>query len=395
MNPENTDALEKKLQEFRDLHHHRRDIILHWKKETKGPVLGVLCSYAPRDILWAYGILPVRIHRLPGEAFSASFAGQYLPSFVCPFARNALDGALSGAYDALDGLIFSYTCDAACGLFNIWSRLVPGDLFWQVSQPYATGDGAETFLLAEYVRLCGKLEHHLGVKTDPDRLKRSLTLFQEIRQTVETFYEMRRKNPLLISGTDFYSVLYSGFFLPPPEFLRRLTELLELCAARPKREWGHKTPLFLSGTILEDLLLLDLIENAGGVVVDDDICGGRRCFLSDNPAGPFFRETDAPQDISSLLAEIVKGVGCRNACPSRGIPHDRFARVLSSYKASKSKGIVAIAPKFCDPALADYPLMQDYFKEQGIPLIFLEMEEAPGSGGQWKTRMEAFLEMIG
>lgn len=395
MNPANGSDLEKKLREFRDFNRRRPEILRQWKKNTGGKILGILCSYVPRELLWACGILPVRIHRLPDEGFDSTFSSKYLPSFVCPFARSALDSGLRGAYDELDGLVFSYTCDAACGLFNIWSRTIAGDFFCQISQPYADTPDADTFLLAEYQAFCKKLEQNLGVKPDVQRLKHALKLFQDIRKTVERFYALRRKNPFMLSGRDFYTVLYSGFFLPPPEFLRHLEELVGLCS-RQQDHPNTQTPFFLCGSILEDLSILDLIENAGGVVIDDDICSGRRYFLSeDHKDPPTLHESQLPSDISSLLTEMVKGLHRRNPCPSRAVPSDRFPRLLSLYENANAKGMIVAAPKFCDPTLADYPLMHDYFKKRGIPLMYFEMEEEPGSGGQWKTRMDAFLEMTG
>ena len=50
--------------------------------------------------------------------------------------------------------------------------------------------------------------------------------------------------------------------------------------------------------------------------------------------------------------------------------------------------------KFCDPHLFDYPYLRDVLEKEGIPSMVLEMEGRLPSKEQFKTRCEAFMEMI-
>jgi benzoyl-CoA reductase/2-hydroxyglutaryl-CoA dehydratase subunit BcrC/BadD/HgdB len=49
--------------------------------------------------------------------------------------------------------------------------------------------------------------------------------------------------------------------------------------------------------------------------------------------------------------------------------------------------------KFCEPHLADHPLLKNVLIEKGIPQIQLELE-AEGLSGQMQTRLEGFFEML-
>jgi benzoyl-CoA reductase/2-hydroxyglutaryl-CoA dehydratase subunit BcrC/BadD/HgdB len=64
------------------------------------------------------------------------------------------------------------------------------------------------------------------------------------------------------------------------------------------------------------------------------------------------------------------------------------------YRETKARGIILAVPKFCDPLLADVPLLQRFCREAGIPFLCLEMEEKAAAPGLWKTRLEGFLEVI-
>jgi benzoyl-CoA reductase/2-hydroxyglutaryl-CoA dehydratase subunit BcrC/BadD/HgdB len=51
--------------------------------------------------------------------------------------------------------------------------------------------------------------------------------------------------------------------------------------------------------------------------------------------------------------------------------------------------------KFCDPHAFDYPYLKEMLDARGIPCLLVELEEQTVSQGQFQTRCEAFLEMLG
>jgi benzoyl-CoA reductase/2-hydroxyglutaryl-CoA dehydratase subunit BcrC/BadD/HgdB len=51
--------------------------------------------------------------------------------------------------------------------------------------------------------------------------------------------------------------------------------------------------------------------------------------------------------------------------------------------------------KFCDPYLARLPAVRAELKQAGLPLLVLEGDCTLRSLGQHRTRIEAFVEMLG
>jgi benzoyl-CoA reductase subunit C len=57
------------------------------------------------------------------------------------------------------------------------------------------------------------------------------------------------------------------------------------------------------------------------------------------------------------------------------------------------EGVVALRQKFCDPHVTDQAKLADLFSQRGIPTLSLELDFTTPLG-QYRTRVEAFLEMM-
>jgi benzoyl-CoA reductase subunit C len=67
--------------------------------------------------------------------------------------------------------------------------------------------------------------------------------------------------------------------------------------------------------------------------------------------------------------------------------------VINLAKDFKAQGAILIQQKFCDPHELDIPAIRKAFGEIGIPTLFLEFDVTVPIG-QFKIRVEAFLEML-
>lgn len=71
---------------------------------------------------------------------------------------------------------------------------------------------------------------------------------------------------------------------------------------------------------------------------------------------------------------------------------EKLVRLAKEYKAD---GIIHCSLAFCDPYLVEANRVENVLKEHGIPLLKIETDYGMEDSGQLKTRIEAFLEMIG
>jgi benzoyl-CoA reductase/2-hydroxyglutaryl-CoA dehydratase subunit BcrC/BadD/HgdB len=73
----------------------------------------------------------------------------------------------------------------------------------------------------------------------------------------------------------------------------------------------------------------------------------------------------------------------------------RFDSVIQLVDEFQADGIIIYAMKFCDPFLYDIPVFKEQLEDRGLPCLVLEGDYTPGTLGRVRTRIEAFIEMLG
>ncbi len=147
---------------------------------------------------------------------------------------------------------------------------------------------------------------------------------------------------------------------------------------------NSKVRLVISGGVWEPPEIMDLIEEAGGVVVGDDLLTGARYL------GP---DADEEGNLLEALADRqLKKI------PFSGFDNQEYERrrfLVDLVNRSEAKGLVFLHLKFCEPENYDYNDMREGLNSVRIPNLRLETEFTNPSLGQIRTRLEAFIEMIG
>ena len=126
-----------------------------------------------------------------------------------------------------------------------------------------------------------------------------------LRGKVLDLYRRRYDGTLSLSAADFATVIHAGFVTSPEEYLSKLTELL---ATEEQAEPGSpvNTRIVVSGSLIEHPRILEVVEEAGGRVVADDLCTGLRTFVP--------REGEGGTPMERLVDRYVN----RYPCPRQG-----------------------------------------------------------------------------
>jgi benzoyl-CoA reductase/2-hydroxyglutaryl-CoA dehydratase subunit BcrC/BadD/HgdB len=131
--------------------------------------------------------------------------------------------------------------------------------------------------------------------------------------------------------------------------------------------------------------LVRLIEARGAQVVAEDSDLDERDL-----AGPVPADAETVEDLLSALANAY--LSTPPAPRVRDLP--RRLDYLNELAAERgAQAAICAYSKFCDLYLAEYPSLKAHFDELGIPTLLLELEDE-AIGGQHRTRVEAFLEMM-
>ena len=133
---------------------------------------------------------------------------------------------------------------------------------------------------------------------------------------------------------------------------------------------------------MTDTEFIDMVESLDAVFVVDDHCTGSRYFWNTvNTNGNL---------LESIAARYVERV----PCPTKDWPErNRVKHINKLAKDWNVQGAIVIQQKFCDPHELDIPAIIENLKGSDIPSQFLELDVTVPVG-QFKTRVEAFLEML-
>ncbi len=362
---------------FEDLVSNRHDNAIKWKNMGK-KVFGYFCSYVPEEIIHAAGIIPVRIM---GGSDDITLADVHLPSYVCSFARSCYDQGIKGIYNYLNGVVFPYTCDTIVSVYNIWKADIKTDYVGFVDPLCAKRETSKKYSREEVTRFKESLQNFLGREISDNSLKQSIAIYNENRKLLKEVYELRRNSIPPISGAETLDIVKSSMLTPKEEHNQLLKSLLEKISERENRpEPGLR--ILVSGSVIHDSEILKMIENAGGLIVTDDLCTGTRYFW------------DLVNENVPALTAIADRYYERIPCPCNYAPQKRLEHIFNLIKDYNVEAVVFTLQKFCDPHLFDYPFIEERLREVEIPTLLVETEHVTSPLGPLKTRIEAFFETI-
>lgn len=338
--------------------------------------VGYTCTYVPEEIIHAAGFVPVRIRTIPQVP---THADAHLQSYTCALCRSALDQLLRGELHFLAGMVFAHTCDTMQALADLWAiNTKPGSAWVEtVMVPTnLTSPRAHPYLVAELARFRASLAEHSGQPISDEALRVSIALYNEKRRLLDRLHALRDR----LAAVEFYAALDAGAKTPIESYVPLLAEMVEHLENTPTRPGSPR--VVLVGAVLDDPTLLDVLDELGARVADDDLCTGSRSFAG------LATETGSP--IAALADRILS----RLPCPVKYQPESpRGAHLRQMVEEARADGVIFVLPKFCDPHAFDYVLVKPELEAAGVPILHLETEQTPAAG-QIRTRVQAFLEML-
>ena len=351
-------------------------------KEQGRKVVGYFCSYTPEEIIYAAGAHPFRIF---SSAENIHFADAHFQSYCCSLVRGALEGALAGNLDFLDGAVFPHTCDSIQRLSDIWRMNVKGPFHADIVLPVKLDtESARAYMIDVLKKFRNELASHLRVEITDDKLKKAIGIFNTIRASLKRLYELKAENPGIISGGDLYAIVKASMMMDRHHLAEVLPAVIEeMEKKKGNAELSPGKRIVLAGGICNHPDIYRIIEEAGGAVVWDDFCTGSRYF------------EESVKDNADPLVAIAGRYIERAVCPAKhaGI-FTRGENLLKIVKEKDARGVVFFFLKFCDPHAFDYPYMKEFLDREGIPSMMLEVEDPLPSEGQLCTRFETFVDML-
>ena len=118
-------------------------------------------------------------------------------------------------------------------------------------------------------------------------LQNSIDIYNENRELMTDLYDLRRERPEIMTAKEMVTVNVASMLMPKEEHSALLKILIPALDERksPIDNADGRTRLVMSGSLCEAPPdeLLDITEELGGIIVDDDLYTGSRYFLTKVP----------------------------------------------------------------------------------------------------------------
>jgi benzoyl-CoA reductase/2-hydroxyglutaryl-CoA dehydratase subunit BcrC/BadD/HgdB len=344
------------------------------------PVVGYFCSYTPVEILSAAGLQPYRIVPEPGRAMIR--ADTYIDRNFCPYVRTCLGEALDGRYRFLNSLVMVNSCDAMRRMYDVWRYNIDGDSRYLLDLPRIDDEPAVAYYRYCLEGLKTDIEKRFGVVISGAKLAEAINGRNELRSLLKELYLVNYERGWPLPATLVSKIVRAGAVLPREKFTGLLKELMKELENSGKRDGAGESRVMVTGSVLENPQILELVEQYGARVVIDDLCTGTRQF--------WFQVEAGENPLDTLARYYLKRV----TCPRMKDAEKRFDHVLKLAGDFAVEGVIFYTMKFCDPFLYDIPVLKGRLVEKGTPVLSLEGDYTPGTLGRVKTRIEAFIEML-
>lgn len=386
MNDKNSDVLTKVEKYYQEYGLRAREL-----KDQGRKIIAYLCSLVPVEIITAAGLVPFRIR---GDVHEPITKGDTnLETIACPFIRSCFDLSVKGRYDFCDGLIIPHACDSMARTYSIWRYSLELPYSHFINIPHTLSESSMEFFMAELNTFRKSLGRFAGKEISDDDLAEAISLFNENRDKAKALYELRTSDPPLISGTEIARILTVGMSLPVAEANELFDEVLEKLRQRKESPLQKAPRIMVDGACIDNIDFVKLIEDSGANVVVDSLCIGTRDYWPNADVGG--------DPVDALAHRYLDKLNCPRTYREKvGETYEedlesRFGDIGSLTKQFNVDGLILYVYKYCDPFGFEVPARKAYFDSIKMPVLYLEDEYSAGTIGRLRTRIQAFLEMIG
>ena len=352
-----------------------------WKAQGK-KIIGILSTYVPEEVIYAAGMLPWRITGSWKENISR--ARLYRTEGACSYCNHVLESFLNGELDFLDGVVVA---DIDQDLVRLWDVLVylnKPQYCHLIHMPFTDISQLNyNFLRDEIRKLIQSVEKSFGVKISNEELKSSIGIYNKTRDLLTKLNKLRKRELPPLSGAEMLGITTTAMIMPKDQFNKEIEALMPYIEKRKVNIKTVHPRIMVMSDMLDNPAYLNLVEENCLVAMDDMDTGIR-----------YFTE-NVDNSIKDPAAALAKRYLGRHASPRLSSWDRQIEQVIKWAKEYNIDGVLSLPHAWCYPQRYRMPFMIKKLSEAGIFSISLEREYHFANAGQLRTRIGAFLEMLG
>ena len=377
-------TIELLLNDFKAVAEHPHRQADAYKAQGK-KIIGVLPYYAPEELVYAAGMVPMGIWGSNNKNISR--AKEYCATFYCTIAQLALEMLLDGTLDVLDGLITPTICDTLRPMSQNFRVAMEGKLpciFLAHPQNRRPAFGLQ-FTVDQYMHVKNELEKISGEPISDEALRNAIKVYNKSRAARRKFSKLASEHCDVISAVSRSAVYRASWFMLKDEYTEKLEQLNAELEKLPAANWTGKK-IVTSGIICDNPKLMQILDDNKIAIAADDVANeSRPCLVDAAETGDpmmALAQQFADQDYDVLLYD------------EHSSQNRRADFIVKMVKDSGAQGLVLFMQQFCDPEEMEYPYLKKALNAAGIPHVKLGVDQQMRDFGQASTALQAFADVL-
>ena len=380
--------LRKELPEvFEEFAEARKNSFLAIKKikDAGTPIVGVFCTYLPREIANAMGAAVVGLCSVSDETIPD--AEKDLPRNLCPLIKSSYGFAKTDKcpfFYFSDLVVGETTCDGKKKMYEMLAEFKPVHV---VQLPNSQTEDGYALYRKELIRFKEVLEEKFEVKITEEAIAREIKKRNGSNRALTRLQYTMAQDPAPVMGLDIINTVYGSGFQMNTDALE---ETIDAVTDKIEKEYqegknvGKKPRILVTGSPSGGaaLKVIRAIEENGGVVVCFENCTGMKPLAEVDEKNP---------DVYDALSRKYLSIGCSCMSPNKA----RMELLEKLIKDFKADAVVDLVLQACHTYNVETAMVKKLVKDKmGIPYTVVETDYSQADIGQIQTRMAAFIEML-
>lgn len=377
------------LETFKKFHDERwnADLVARQAHAQGKKIVGYADVNCPEELIMAAGCMPLLMTGTPDSDLAT--AGPRVDKAASLPARYLYDAILTGRYEFVD-LICTMGGDRwianTHGFLQEEKRLDPalrfGQLFF-LERLRTTYKQHRDFNLDRLRVFRTFLEEFSGNKISEASIAAACAVTNETRSLLKQVSKLRQSTPPRISGCAALTIIMASMLMPKAEynvllrqFLDREVDLLPYGEPDPVR-------IFMSGSIVDNLQLYELIESLPVIIVGEDTALGDR--YAEEQVSTVTEPMEALADRYTYKPLDPWMLGMR----------ERIRYRVDATLAAGAQGVIFFHLRHDDCIAWDYPDQKRELEQHGIPVLAFDDQDYKITNPEAiRSRVAAFISTL-
>jgi benzoyl-CoA reductase/2-hydroxyglutaryl-CoA dehydratase subunit BcrC/BadD/HgdB len=348
------------------------------------PIVGIMCEFTPREIILAAGAVPVCL--CGGSAETIPPAEQFLPANVCPLIKSTFGYHVLGNNPFLkwaDLVVAETACDGKKKMFELMSATKPMYVL-ELAQKAENADALEHWT-GEVRKFKEDLEQRFQTRITDGKLRDAARLMNRERGLRRQLAGLMARDPPPLTGrqlSEFKSII-SGIEAD----LRQYERAIQWFGDGPASSAPgiRQVRVLLTGVPIVHGAerVLELIEDAGAVVIAMENCTGLKPILDDV-------DLDGPDPLRAIARKYYH-LPCSVMTPNTR----RFEMLRSLAAKFRPHCVIELVWQAClTYDIESFHVRKLAEEELHLPYLKITTDYSPSDSARISARVEALLETI-